>query len=270
MVLALILMSGTMFAGCKDDHNDLKGEILRPLAQHLTGKWRWAESSGIKDGTWQEYTVPEDIYERIYLREDGTVQHIRTFDGGYMAMKTSKWTTDEEAGTVTISAVPSPVLRLTADEFGFSMKVAADSEKGTPGAEQRWLFRRIDIGEKHPVENYLGRWVLSKTYEKKDGQWVETAAGKPDEAWHEYSEDGFASFHSRVGDKNQDAKMYWMVNCTTGDMRWLEGTDKDKFSSANVTVDGDTMTILYAKSYVPATGQVTEGEFKDILIREDK
>ena len=87
-----------------------------------------------------------------------------------MAMKSSAWTTDEETVTVTISGVPSPVLRLTADEFGFSMTTGTNPENGTAGEEQHWLFRRIDIGEKHPVENYLGRWVLSKTYEKKDGQ----------------------------------------------------------------------------------------------------
>ena len=59
--------------------------------------------------------------------------------------------------------------------------------------------------------------------------------------------------------------MYWMVNCTTGDMRWFESTPKEA-STANVTIDGDTMTVLYSKSYDPATGQVVEGEFKDVLI----
>ena len=263
LLLGLTVLSGAFLTSCKDSGEDIP--ILKPLSEHLVGKWRWAESSGIKDGTWQEYIVPDDIYERVFLREDGTAQHIRTFDGGYMAMKSSAWTTDEETVTVTISGVPSPVLRLTADEFGFSMTTGTNPENGTAGEEQHWLFRRIDIGEKHPVENYLGRWVLSKTYEKKDGQWVETAAGKPDEAWHEYREDGFATFHACTGDKDQDSEMYWMVNCTTGDMHWFESTPKEA-STANVTIDGDTMTVLYSKSYDPATGQVVEGEFKDVLI----
>lgn len=75
------------------------------------------------------------------------------------------------------------------------------------------------------------------------------------------------TFHSRVGDKEQDSKMYWMVNCITGDMRWFESKPEEA-STTNVTIDGDTMTVLYSKSYDPATGQTVEGEFKDVLTLE--
>lgn len=266
LLLCLLMMAGSTFAGGKKGEQP-QDEIRKPLSEHLVGKWRWAESSGMKDGKWSEYIVPDSIYERVMLCKDGTAQHIRTFPGEYMAMKRSEWTTDEEAVIVTISGAPSPVLRLTADEFGFSMMVGADPEKGIAGEERRWLFRRIDMEEKHPVETYPGKWVLSRTYVKRDGQWVETAAGKPDEGWHEYSKNGLVTFHSRVGDKEQDSKMYWMVNCITGDMRWFESKPEEA-STANVTIDGDTMTVLYSKSYDPATGQTVEGEFKDVLTLE--
>lgn len=263
LLLGLTVLTGAFLTGCKDGSEEV--EVLKPMSEHLVGKWRWAESSGIKDGKWEEYIVPDETYERVFLREDGTAQHIRTFDGGYMAMKSSEWTTDEEAGTVTISGAVSPVLRLTADEFCFSMIKDAAPDKDSDIAEQRWLFRRIDIGEKHPVESYLGKWVFSKSYQKKDGQWQEITFAIPDEGWHEYSEDGFVAFHSRMGGKDEDYKRYWMVNCTTGDMRWFESTPKEA-STVNVTVDGDTMTLLYSKNFDPVTGQVVEGEFKDILV----
>ena len=80
LLLGLTVLSGAFLTSCKDSGKDIP--ILKPLSEHLVGKWRWAESSGIKDGTWQEYIVPDDIYERVFLREDGTAQHIRTFDGG--------------------------------------------------------------------------------------------------------------------------------------------------------------------------------------------
>lgn len=264
-LLCLVITYGTSLASCKDINEDT--EILKPMSQKLVGKWLWAESSGMKDGKWDKYIVPDDIYERVFLREDGTAQHIRTFDGVYMAMMRSAWTTDEDAGTVTISGKPSPVLRLTTDEFGFSTIMPANPENGTPKQEQHFLFRRIDTGEKHPVENYLGKWVFSKSYQKKDGQWQEITFAIPEEGWHEYGEDGRVSFHSRMGGKEEDSKKYWMVNCNTGEMRWFDSNPKEA-STVNVTIDGDTMTVLYSKNFDPTVGQVVEGEFKDVLIRE--
>lgn len=168
LLLCLLMMAGSTFAGGKKGKQP-QDEIRKPLSEHLVGKWRWAESFGMKDGKWSEYIVPDSIYGRVMLCKDGTAQHIRTFPGEYMAMKRSEWTTDEEAVIVTISGAPSPVLRLTADEFGFSMMVGADPEKGIAGEERRWLFRRIDMEEKHPIETYPGKWVLSRTYVKRDG-----------------------------------------------------------------------------------------------------
>lgn len=265
LFLSLTLLSGTSLASCNNGDEDIT--VLKPMYEKLIGKWRWAESSGMKDGKWDKYIVPDDIYERVFLREDGTTQHIRTFDGGYMAMMRSKWKTDEEVVTVTISGIESPVLRLTDNEFGFSMMMGADPEKGTAGEEQHFLFRRIDTGEKHPVENYLGKWVHSKSYQKKDGQWQEITFAIPEEGWHEYSEDGSVTFHSRMGGKDEDSKMYWMVNCNTGDMRWFQ-SKPEEVPTVNVTMEGDTMTVLYSKNFDPATGAVVEGEFKDILIKK--
>ncbi len=265
LFVSLTVLTGAFLTSCKDGSEDIT--VLKPLSEHLVGKWRWVESSGMKDGKWDTYIVPDNIYERVFLRQDGTAHHIRTFDGGYMAMQCSQWTTDEEAGTVTISGKPSPILRLTADEFGFSMMMPADPENGTAEQEQHFLFRRIGIGEKHPVENYLGKWVFSKSYQKKDGRWQEITFAIPDEGWHEYGEDGFVTFHSRMGGKDQDSRMHWMVNCTTGDMRWFE-SNPEEASTVNVTVEGDTMTVLYSKNFDPSVGQVIEGEFKDVLIRE--
>ena len=54
-LLALTVLSGAFLTGCKDGSEEV--EVLKPISEHLVGKWRWAESSGIKDGKWEEYIL---------------------------------------------------------------------------------------------------------------------------------------------------------------------------------------------------------------------
>ncbi len=116
-------------------------------------------------------------------------------------------------------------------------------------------------------EQLIGKWVFSKSYQKKDGQWKEITFAIPDEGWHEYSEDGFVKFHSRMNGKDEDIKMHWMLDSDTGEMLWFV-SNPEEASRVKVSVDGDIMTVLYSKNFDPVAGHVVEGEFKDVLIRE--
>ncbi len=116
-------------------------------------------------------------------------------------------------------------------------------------------------------KSIIGKWNFSKSYQKKDGQWQEITFGIPEEGWHHYNADGTVTFHSRMNGQDEDSEMKWVVNNETGEMRWYE-SDPEKALTVNVSVNGDTMTVLYSRNFDPTVGQVVEGEFKDVLIRE--
>ena len=116
-------------------------------------------------------------------------------------------------------------------------------------------------------EQLIGKWNFSKSYQKKDGRWQEITFGIPEEGWHQYNADGTVTFHSRMNGQDEDSEMKWVVNNETGEMRWYE-SNPEKALTVNISVDGDTMTVLYVRNFDPSVGQVVEGEFKDVLIRE--
>lgn len=116
-------------------------------------------------------------------------------------------------------------------------------------------------------EQLIGKWKFSKSYQKKEGEWQEITFGIPEEGWHQYNADGIVIFHSRMNGEDEDSEMKWVVNNETGEMRWYE-SDPGKALTVNVSVDSDAMTVHYSRNFDPTVGQVVEGEFKDILIRE--
>ena len=130
----------------------------------------------------------------------------------------------------------------------------------------RWIYRRVS--DKHPVEQYLGKWLLTGRYQKQDGDWMPITYGVPDEGWSEYKEDGTVTTYARSGDKEQGFKSLWAVNCNTGTMVWYRDVTKKESHTVTVALDGDTMTVFYSQNFDPATGGMIEGEFKDVFVRE--
>ncbi len=265
------MLMGSIFVGCKDNKcpND---EILKPLVPHLEGKWLRTAEQVLKNGKWVDEPIDEGTMEIIDFRTDGTARMLKTNLEGRTAMIIRNWEVDEDSCTFKMTHIAMPVFRLTADEFGFSYHQAYDPKTNElKDGGFRWIYSRQDTVQKHPAERLLGKWTFSRSYERKNGEWVESSFGKPDEGWHEYCENGEVVFHSSVGDEVQECRMVWNTNCTTGEMRWSKEWGAKDFITVNVSLDDDsTMTVLYSKNYDPTTGKVKEGEFKDVLIRTKK
>lgn len=279
----MVLLSGALLlTGCGKDNEN--GEIRRPLSEHLTGKWMCTSSTQLMDGKWVEDPTEGEHQQLYYFHPDGKGLQIRTSPDGMSAIRAEKWATDEDSCTwrseydapewwtgAPPTAYIYPIWKLTADEFGFGYHTATDKNTHEPvNGDFRWTYRRLPDDYQHPAEGYLGKWLFSQSYKKEQGKWVESSFGIPDEGWHEYRKQGDVKFHSRMGDQVSEGVAMWSVNCTTGEMVWQLLPDGKNQSTQHVTVEGDTMTILYSQSFDPATGQVLEGEFKDILIRSDK
>lgn len=115
----------------------------------------------------------------------------------------------------------------------------------------------------------MGRWHFSKSYEKKEGEWKEITYGIPDEGWHEYTEQGTFTAYSRQGGKEHTAApMQWKANAVTDTVSY-KPLDSDKVSRVRITLEDDrTMYVFYSVNFDPATGEMREGEYRDLLLKD--
>ena len=258
----------TLNAGCSDKATpESDNTILKPIAENIIGKWSMEESYKKLDGKWVEDPIPEG-QELIYtIRKDGTVLSAFTSSDGYTKLKLGKWQADEAADKVTIGTMKVDVLGLDVDTFIMGYSEARDSETGElMNGEFRWSYARMDESQKTLAEQLVGKWNFSKSYEKKDGEWVEITYGVPDEGWHLYREDATFTAYSRSGENEITSDMNWTANTTTGEVRWI-GKD-GQASTMKVAIEADgTLSVFYANNVDPSTGQVISGEFKDVLVR---
>ncbi len=270
----LLLMSIAIMlplSGCKNSSND--NEILRPIKENLIGTWnQYTQETLSENGEIKRETSDEnsDYLYQIELREDNTAHFVATMKDGYTRMNVMQYQIDEDTPSITINGVTTPIFLLTANEFGFSHNQIKNSETGeVTNGEVKWIYKRVDNPEPLFAEKFIGKWNFSKTYEKKNGEWVETGYGIPDEGWYEYKENSSIAVYSRKADKEQTSEMIWAVNAATNEMKYYKDWGGEELYSCKVSFEDDnTINVFYSKNYDPATGKVKEGEFKDVLIRQ--
>ena len=270
LMLVMVLLSG-----CESDNvNESGGDILKPIARHITGKWNLETSYMKQDGKWVEFPIPEDQGWTYTIRTDGTVMNAVTAADDFTTLRAYKWTTDEKAGTLTLATMTVNILSLDATSFEMGGYVkTTDTETGKElEGEFKWKLSRMDETVKPPAEKLVGKWVFTKTYEKKDGKWVEYNQYEPDEAWCEYREDGTGTFYFKVGDKEYKDGGGWRMNNTTGEMRTTkEGSEEVKNAPLITFEDDNTFSSTYTECYDPVTSQIVAiGEFKDVYVRSQQ
>lgn len=259
---------GTLNIGCSEDATpESDDKILKPIAENVIGKWNMEESHRKQDSKWVEAPIPEGQGHTYTIRTDGTVLSAFTASDGYTKLNLGEWKTDETANKLTLGTMTVDVLSLDGTSFEMGYDEARDSETGEMmEGEFRWKFARMDEAQKTLAEKLIGKWNFSKSYEKKNGEWVEISFGLPNEGWYLYREDGSFTVYSRNGEDEKTSDMNWSVNNVTGELRWV---NKDGQSSeVNVVIEEDgTLSVFYLYNLDPSTGQAITGEFKDVLIR---
>lgn len=275
LAMAGCLAMMTAFTGCKDNNGkDDETGILKPIAEHITGKWNIETSYAKKDGKWEESPMPEGQGQTYTIRTDGTVMSAVTAADGFTTLKAGKWTTDEEAGTLTLATMTVNVLSLDANSFEMGQYgTNTDTETGeTLGTDFKWRLSRMDESVKTPAEKLVGKWVFTKTYKKENGEWKEYNQYKPDEAWVEYREDGTGTNYYKAGDTVHEAGGGWSFNNTTMQIRATkEGNEDAKVGDPITFEDDNTYSQAYEDAYNPATGEIVEsGEFKDVYVRSQE
>ena len=269
--ITLLTLAG--FPSCSDKEN--KGEAIRnPIAANLPGKWTMIKSYEKKDGEWKEVIEPEGSGTTYLFRTDGSMMSAVTYANHDTYLRSLTWEAEDHKNTFKINYKAYPVeytlMRLTADELEFGYDKATDYATGaTQEGEFKWLIRRIDEEQKNFAERLVGRWHFSKSYEKKNGEWKEITYGIPDEGWHEYTEQGTFITYSRQGDNEHTTDpMQWKANAVTDTVSY-KPLDSDKVSRVRITLEDDrTMYVFYSVNFDPATGEMREGEYRDLLLKE--
>lgn len=260
---------GFTMTGCNDNNNNNneKGNIMRPIAEHIIGKWNMVTSHEKQDGKWVEDPIPEDRVITYTMRTDGTVLSSLTTSDGYTRLHPGEWKVDEATSKLTLGTITVDVLNLDATSFVMGDDEARDPETGEPlKGEFRWILARMDESQKTLAEQLVGKWNFSKSYEKKDGKWVEITYGVPDEGWHRYREDATWTAYSRRGENEKTIDMNWTANTTTGVVRFTGGDGQASTVKVAIEADG-TLSLFYENNVDPSTGQVVTGEYKDVLVR---
>ena len=272
-IVYIAMMGMVAFTACGNKENKEEA-IGKSMAENLPGKWTITKSYEKKDGEWKEVIEPEGSGTTYLFRTDGSMMSAVTYANHDTYLRSRTWAVEDHDSTLKINYKTYPVeytlMRLTADELEFGYDKATDMTTGTTQeGEFKWLFRRIDEGQKNFAERLVGRWHFSKSYEKKNGEWKEITYGIPDEGWHEYTEQGTFSTYSRQGDNEHTTDpMQWKANAVTDTVSY-KPLDSDKVSRVRITLEDDrTMYVFYSVNFDPATGEMREGEYRDHLLKE--
>lgn len=263
----------TAFTGCNDNNKDSETGILKPIAEHITGKWNLETSYMKKDGNWVESPMPEGQGQTYTIRTDGTVVSTVTAADGFTTLKAGKWTTDEKAGTLTLAIMTVNVLSLNANSFEMGQYgTNTDTETGeTLETDFKWRLSRMDETVKTPIEKLIGKWKFHKSYKKENGKWKEYNQHEPDEAWCEWREDGTGTLYFKAGSNEYKSSGAWSMNNTTSVIR-TTSKDGQKTTLIPITFENDnTYSQDSEQAYDPVTGQIVEtGEFKDVYVRSQE
>lgn len=264
-LLCALALAATLGA-CSDGK---EAQVLKPIAQHITGRWKLTQCLEKQNGKWVEDPLAGEAGQIYNYHTDGTLIVTNIDPEGTASMGATRWSADDEQRTLTNGECTVKLLRLTADELEVGYHLSTDEETGEVSeGEFSWLMTRADREPLILAERLVGRWLYSTTYEKKNGQWTECSYGRPDEGWYRYRPDGTASSYSRVGDQEQTVDMKWTANQRTGTIVWTNPENEAQSLTMQVELEGDdTLNMLYSQNFDPATGQAIEGEFKDVMKR---
>ena len=238
-----------------------KGEILTPISEHIVGRW---EVKDVLIKEFHEWLPASDLgITNMVFRSNGEmpiVSGLRQF----AALSKRQWSIkdgnkiDWDGEELEIYQLSDNVLELVRD---------AGAGKG------KIRLSRVDDSEKTLGERMVGKWSLSKRYEKANGEWKEVTENLPLECRCEYTESGLFSTYTRWPSeewKNDD--MLWRFHEQTGTVLYFyyssEAQLEQKFFRIALEDNDNTMIMNYSENFNPELEEQTSTEYKDVLVRE--
>lgn len=171
-IVYIVMMGMVAFTACGNKENKEEA-IGKSMTENLPGKWTITKSYEKKDGEWKEVIEPEGSGTTYLFRTDGSMMSAVTYANHDTYLRSRTWAVEDHDSTLKINYKTYPVeytlMRLTADELEFGYDKATDMTTGaTQEGEFKWLFRRIDEGQKNFAERLVGRWPFQQELREKE------------------------------------------------------------------------------------------------------
>lgn len=256
--------------GWSDFYNNLKkfvynsedkGEILTPISEHIVGRWEVKDVLIKKFHEWLPASSTDFRIKNMVFRSNGEMSLMTV--GQFAALK-GQWSIkdgnkiDWNGEEFEIYQLSDNVLELVRDIGGSKAKIR---------------LSRVDDSEKTLGERMVGKWSLSKRYEKVNSEWKEVTENLPLECRCEYTEAGLFSTYTRWSSeewKNDD--MPWCFHEQTGTVLYYyynsEAQPEPRFFRITLEDNDNTMIMNYSENFNPGLEEQTSTEYKDVLVRE--
>lgn len=256
LCLITLLVTTLLTAGCNND-SEIEEPVLKPIAEHIIGKWQMTGSSVLENDKWEEQINDENVALAMELRSDGTELRVMTFPDGFTALATRPWSVDET--TCVLSSGQQRIHKLTENEL-----VTEATQVQDPGTGEitqkltRWTYRRAMEQDKTMAERLVGKWICSETYDNVDGEWVVRENDIYDVFWIVLKENGICEeYYVKDNKEFPNPTSKWSVNAATCRIRW-DGPEDYMIEMP----DNDTLVICFES----AEGVVM---LKDVYHREN-
>lgn len=222
-MLGLICVSLVWFTSC-NDNDELEETVLKPIAEHIVGKWQMTGYSIFNDGKWEEQSNDDNVAMAMDFRPDGTELRVMTYPDGFTALATRTWSVDEANDLLADSPSQQRIYLLTylltADELGIEASQSMNPGTGEIAQRQaRWTYRRATPQDLTLTERMVGKWQCSEVYMKNDDEW-KPMAGSYAESYIELKEDGNCELYTSIDkEKSFHAEYRWSANTAAGLLR---------------------------------------------------
>lgn len=213
-ILTVLIAISILAVGCRDNQdNDInEGTILKPIAEHLYGKWLMTANSTFVNGKWKENENDENVSMVNDIRPDGSEVRVMTFPDGYTSLATTTWSVDEITGVFTDNG-PLQLIKLTETEFIMEGETVIDPGTGESSEKKsRWTFNRISEQDKTLAEKMVGFWDVAKMYFLDGGEWKDSHRTG---CWLNFMENGTMQEYLY----NEIFTTQWSVNGKINDLR---------------------------------------------------
>lgn len=243
-------------AGC-NDNDELKETVLRPIAEHIVGKWQLTDFYTFDDGKWEEQTNDDNTAMAIDFRSDGTELRVMTYPDGFTALATRTWNVDEANDLLMDNTSQQRICRLTADELGIEGSQSMNPGTGEITQKQvRWTFLRATQQDLTLAERLVGKWRCSEVYMKNDDEWKPMACSYA-ESYIELKEDGNCELCISIDHEEPFHEEYrWSANTAAGLLRLSD------YQVMQIEMPDDDTLVIYYGSIERIT--------RAIFVRENK
>ncbi len=218
-MLGLKCVSLVWFTSCNDNYK-LEETVLKPIAEHIVGKWQMTGYSIFNDGKWEEQSNDDNVAMAMDFRPDGTELRVMTYPDGFTALATRTWSVDEANDLLADSPSQQRIYLLAADELGIEASQSMNPGTGEIAQRQaRWTYRRATPQDLTLTDRMVGKWQCSEVYMKNDDEW-KPMAGSYAESYIELKEDGNCELYTSIDkEKSFHAEYRWSANTAAGLLR---------------------------------------------------